>query len=190
MKDLYTSCMDETTIKKVGIAPLVSILSNISDHFDGNDAIPSAFAYLWSLGVSPLVSANVGADDKHPDTVVVSIWNGGIGLPSKEYYKDEKIVAKYQSVLYQVLTKIYPEKAIPNATFDAVIEFEKKVAAISPDNADRNDVTVSIQHMILQEVVVNHNSLENISPYASQRHSGFDSPAWPGRSGSELRSRR
>ena len=69
-----------------------------------------------------------------------------IGLPGKDYYLDNDTVAQYQDAMTQVLAAIHPnEKARSNASkyAAAVVEFESTIAAMSPDNEDYGDVTVS-----------------------------------------------
>jgi endothelin-converting enzyme len=87
-------------------------------------------------------------------------------LPSKEYYKDEKVVRDYQNTLAQIIEALHPDHKDENTTLQTrwatesvnqelasreksqkaahdVVEFEKKLAAASPDAEDADDVTVS-----------------------------------------------
>lgn len=103
--------------------------------------------YLAKLGVTALVAPGTGADDRDPDQVVVSVAAPyRIGLPAKELYSDEKVVDKYKAVIHDIFAALYPEKLdhVKNST-SAVVEFEKQLAAASPDAEDRDDVTVSTQ---------------------------------------------
>jgi endothelin-converting enzyme len=149
--------MDEDTIRKDGVNPLMDILSQISDMFptqvsadiksnsltgEETDAMAETILFLAKLGVPALVSSGAGADDTDPDTVVVQVsspWR--IGLPAKDYYKDDSVVKKYEDALAQVITSLYPDQK-HNRAHD-VVEFEKKLAAASPDAEDQSDVTVS-----------------------------------------------
>ena len=145
--------MDEDTIKKEGIAPLMTILKEISDMFPAGpshatpmvskdfDELTETILFLAKLGVSALVSSGAGADDTDPDTVVVQVsspWR--IGLPAKDYYTDENVVKKYETALSELLSALYPNHQHENA--HAVVEFEKKLAAVSPNAEDQQDVTV------------------------------------------------
>lgn len=178
--------MDEDTIKKVGIKPLMEILHQVSEFFpvkesafrrrtplvaaDSKD-IAETILYLHKLGVTALLSAGAGADDKDPDTVVVQVsppWR--IGLPAKDYYRDAAVVRKYEDTLAKIIGNLHPDHKHENATLHAewvkvkghgniaargnsqdyahdVVEFEKKLAASSPDAEDSNDVTVGKQHI-------------------------------------------
>lgn len=129
--------------------------------------IAETVLYLENLGVSALISSGAGADDKDPDTVVVQVSPPyRIGLPAKDYYSDAAVVKKYEDMLAAIISNLHPDHKDENATLHAewmkfkshekiaargegknyahdVVEFEKKMAAASPDAEDRDDVTVS-----------------------------------------------
>ena len=123
--------------------------------------------YLQKIGVSSLISCGAGADDKDPDVVVVQAAPPyRVGLPAKDYYSDDDVVKKYEATVAQVMDNLHPKHKDENSTQHAqwmearghdsiaargkakdiahdVVEFEKKLAAASPDAEDRDDVTVS-----------------------------------------------
>lgn len=152
MKAVYDACLNEDIIKKAGTAPLVDVAKEILHSFPVTDSgsivatddksLKDTVLYLAKLGITSLVATGTGADDTDPDTVVVSIAAPyRIGLPAKERYEDEKVVARYKNVLSQVLSALFPEQGISNSTVDDVVAFEKKLAASSPDAEERDDVT-------------------------------------------------
>lgn len=156
MKDAYDACMDEETIKKEGLGPLLEVIYQVREKFPvkagqedsslSKAKISETVLFLANLGIPALASFGVGADDKDPDTVVVQVsapWS--IGLPAKDYYKDEKVVKKYEDTLAQVIEKVHPEAAdVAKDYAHWVVEFEKKLAAASPSAEDSEDVTVSL----------------------------------------------
>ena len=175
--------MDESTIKRAGVKPLLEILHQIADIFPttnpavgkrtaltidkDNEDIATTILYLAKLGVPALVVFGAGADDKDPDTVVVQASPPRrIGLPAKDYYEDPKVVEKYTKTLAQIIAGLHPNYKADNALSavdfielssqddigvtgtsedyaEEVVEFEKKLAAASPDAEDSNDVTAS-----------------------------------------------
>lgn len=144
LKAGYEACLDEDTIKKVGNKPLEPMLQKLQQAYPLNDdsqyGLVDALSYMADLGITPFIMPYVGADDKDPDVVVVTIAPPySLGLPAKEYYKDEKLVAKYESVVGNVTSAILQVK---NVKSHEVVEFEKKLAAVSPDAEDFGDVTV------------------------------------------------
>jgi len=80
--------MDEDKIKKEGIAPLKELLKEVTDMFPAKGSVTGdkalfqaadkedladTIVYLANLGVSAFIATGAGADDKDPDTVVVSV---------------------------------------------------------------------------------------------------------------------
>ncbi|KAK5019059.1 hypothetical protein LTR16_000941 [Cryomyces antarcticus] len=158
LKAAYDACLDEDAIKKAGVDPLTEILDQIMHLFpkqksgNNDEEIANTVLYLASLGVSALVSPGTGADDRDPDTVVVSVsapWR--IGLPAKERYMDEDIVKRYEDTVAQVISALCPDEKYDSTTFHGVVEFEKKLASASPDAEDREDVTKYYNPMSLQD---------------------------------------
>ena len=72
LKGAYDACMDEETIKKQGIEPLLGVLHQVAEKFPTKKSVKNygdladTTLYLAKLGVSALVSLGVGADDKYP----------------------------------------------------------------------------------------------------------------------------
>ncbi|KAL8775639.1 MAG: hypothetical protein Q9209_000135 [Squamulea sp. 1 TL-2023] len=181
IQSAYNACMDEGSIKQRGSEPLLNVLRKIEelypprpDHgstgfFHGrslhqqegfldyaNEPFTRAVAYLSSIGVDAFVSFDVGADEKDPDSVVLTVNAlSRPGLPSKEYYHDKELLNAYAQTIGQVLEALLreaqpaPQLAPGTATMfecseelvKAVIELEKNLAFASPDEADAEDVT-------------------------------------------------
>lgn len=187
LKAGYDACMNETEIKNVGITPLVEITQQVADMFKADDDkhlllkpedhnnLADVIEYMASLGSSAFISTGTGPDDKDPDTVIIQISPPySLGLPSKEYYKDDNVVNDYTRTIAEVIPKFLPEHqnstkhalggegralhregiTIKNRATDLahdVVALEKKLAAASPDNEDRDDVTKYYNPMSLKE---------------------------------------
>ena len=171
MKAAYDACLNEDKIKDIGAEPLLHVLDEIKKTFpvDTSDshATKDAILTLAKYGVTALVTAGTGADDTDPDTVVVSVgapWS--FGLPSKERYEDEKLVEKYRGVAVEVLSALYPDQN--KGAFAGIIDLEKKLAAASPSEEDREDVTVRAIAFGIS-VVSADKTAEILQPNASRR---------------------
>jgi endothelin-converting enzyme len=161
----YNACMNETAIKEVGIKPLVEIMHQVLDLFspagndhqtlqeEDHDNLTNTILYMTKLESSALVSLGAGPDDKNPDVVVIQVSSPyRIGLPSKEYYKDDKVIASYVNTIAQILPKFQAASGNTERTHTDrhaekiagdLVAFEKQLAAASPDAEDMGDVTVS-----------------------------------------------
>ncbi|KAF3358307.1 hypothetical protein VDGD_04966 [Verticillium dahliae] len=152
MKSAYDACLDEDAIKASGIEPLKHTIDELGKMFphDSGKPLKNAISFLHKYGITPLVSAGTGADDRDPDTVVISIsppWT--FGLPSKERYEDEKLVEKYRNVTVEVLELLYPHA--DKTWFPKVTDLEKKLAAASPSTEEREDVTKTYNPLKLED---------------------------------------
>ncbi|KAK0737918.1 endothelin-converting enzyme [Schizothecium vesticola] len=152
MTSAYQACLDEETIKKVGVAPLAKIVDEIKSVYPASaqseNSLSETILLLARYGVSGLVASGTSADDTNPDVVVVFVsppWE--IGLPSKERYEDDALVKKYEAVVVEVLSQLSPDEK--KETLAAVVDFEKKLAAASPSAEDRQDITKSYHPMSL-----------------------------------------
>lgn len=146
MKAVYDACLDEDNIKRLGAEPLLKVLEEIKQAYPEGNAVPRLARY----GVTGLVATGTGADDRDPDTVVVSVAAPySFGLPSKERYEDEKLVEKYRNVTVTVLSALYP--GAKEESFSKIVDFEKKLAAASPSTEDREDVTKYYNPMSLHD---------------------------------------
>jgi endothelin-converting enzyme len=150
MKSAYDACLDVDAIAKLGLDPLLDIIEKVkelyptqqSDETDSS-ALSKTITWLAEIDLSALVVAYTGADDKDPDSVVVSISPPGrVGLPAKERYEDDKLVERYTKVVTEMISAICPSCSTLSADIEALINFEKKLVAASPSSQDRNDVTV------------------------------------------------
>ncbi|WDK12640.1 peptidase family M13 [Colletotrichum graminicola] len=155
MKTVYDACINEEKIKSIGIEPLSRILDDIKNTYpiEGAASVPGptkdAILLLARYGVGALVSTGTGADDRDPDTVVVSVAPGRLGLPSKERYEDDKLFERYRDVAVEVLGNLFPDQNKDN--FVKVADFEKLLAAASPSTEEREDVTKYYNPMSIDE---------------------------------------
>ncbi|KAG0337095.1 hypothetical protein BG000_005825 [Podila horticola] len=119
------------------------------------EQLAQAIAQLAWMGVTGLVEFDVDSDPKNPDENVFKLGESGLGLSSKEYYSEEKIVAIYQTTIEEMFTIIMgkdnttefqkgPGKVPPVWAEVAknIVEFEKLLAAISnnPEDLDNSEL--------------------------------------------------
>ncbi len=139
--DFYTSYMDQAAIDARGLAPVKPWLDRIGAA-KSKDELVATMAYLARRGVPNLVGFGVGQDDKAPDNYAVGFYQGGIGLPDRDYYlkDDAKLAAvrtAYQGYLAQMLTLAGEANAPARAA--AVLAFEKEIAGVHWTRVDSRD---------------------------------------------------
>jgi putative endopeptidase len=83
--DFYFSGMDTLDIEKERLSPLKPELDKIDQVKNLNDLIDE-FAHLQTIGVLTPIGAGVAQDAKNSDKNLLQLYQGGIGLPNRDYY--------------------------------------------------------------------------------------------------------
>ena len=90
---LYASFMDTEKRNALGVKPLESEFDKIQSLSNHQDLV-KYFAYANKLGYSVPIGNFIYTDMKDPTRHALYTWQGGLGLPDREYYlkTDEKSV--------------------------------------------------------------------------------------------------
>jgi len=132
--DFYYSGMDTVDIEKQGLAPLKTELDKI-DQLKSITDLVDEFAHLQTIGVETPIAAGVGQDAKNSGKNILQLYQGGIGLPNRDYY--------FNSDAHSVAIRTdYQEKHLPTVfklsglTADAATAATKKTYALEQFLAD------------------------------------------------------
>jgi putative endopeptidase len=106
--DYYAAGLDTNTIEKNGLSALKEQLDMINAITSPME-ITSAAAKLHVVGCSPLFNFRVGIDDKNSSAYAAFFYQGGIGLPDREYYfsnegENPKIRTEYVKHIQNMLS--------------------------------------------------------------------------------------
>jgi len=85
--DFWFAAMDTVTIAKQGFAPLDSEFARIAAVKD-LPTLETEIARLQYMGVGPLYALFIVQDEKNSDRYAVHLYQGGLGLPDRDYYFD------------------------------------------------------------------------------------------------------
>jgi putative endopeptidase len=83
--DFYFSGMDTVTIDKLGITPLNADLQRI-DAIKDLKSLGEVIALHQTYGVGPVFGAYIFQDEKASEQQALHFYQGGIGLPDRDYY--------------------------------------------------------------------------------------------------------
>jgi len=83
--DFYFSGMDTLNIEKEGLDPLKPEFDKI-DQIKNINSLVDEFAHLQTIGVETPIALGVGQDAKNSDKNLLQLFQGGIGLPNRDYY--------------------------------------------------------------------------------------------------------
>ncbi len=139
--DLYSSFLDEERIEKLGSDPIKPGLERIEAINDYADFF-SMIGAFERAGVSGLWGSYVDNDPGNPERYLVHLYQGGIGLPDKDYYTDEK----YQEIreAYVVhLAKMFElagwSEADAKENAKQIYSLEEKIAAVHWNRVESRD---------------------------------------------------
>ncbi|MGH1562435.1 M13 family metallopeptidase [Mumia sp. DW29H23] len=89
---LYTSFMDVDRVEALGATPLEGDLAAVDTIGDVHDVV-EALGALERQAASSVFGMYVGPDRGNPDRYVVTVLQGGLGLPDEAYYREEQFAA-------------------------------------------------------------------------------------------------
>jgi putative endopeptidase len=85
LRDFYATAMDEAKLQREGAAPLKSEFDKIVAISNGDD-LARTIAQLHRIGAAPVFSFRIGQDEKNSTQYIVSLSQGGLSLPERNYY--------------------------------------------------------------------------------------------------------
>ena len=135
----YRAYMDEPRIEALGAKPLKPDLDAIRAQKDKHD-VAVLMGKAGQGFQSAIFSIGVGADDKNPNRYSLSLGQGGLGLPDRDYYTDAKFAPKlaaYEPYVAKVLE--LAGWSDPAANAKAVVAFETEIAKASWTRVQRRD---------------------------------------------------
>ena len=141
--DYYAACMNEAEIEKLGAKPLDPAMQDIANLHDKKD-LAALLATLQVEGTDALFRAGSRQDPDDSNSVIMSIAQGGIALPDRDYYlKDDAKSKETRERYLQHVTKMFellgdsPDAAAKNAA--TVMRIETRLAKASLTRVERRD---------------------------------------------------
>jgi putative endopeptidase len=141
--DFWHTAMDTVTIAKQGYAPLANEFARI-DAARNVDELTTTIGHLQYIGVGALYGLFIGQDEKNSDKYSVHLYQGGLGLPDRDYYDDTDDHAKmlrraYVAHVGNMFRLLGDDSAHAAANAATVMAIETELAASSRKLADLRD---------------------------------------------------
>jgi putative endopeptidase len=141
--DFYFTGMDSVGIEKEGIKPIqheLDLINSIKDKKDLFDAV----AMLQREGVSAMFEIYVDQDQMKSDVYSLYLWQGGLGLPNRDYYfrndsRTENIRKEYKSHLTKMFKLLNENSSTASNDSKIVFMIEKFLADSSRKLEDLRD---------------------------------------------------
>ena len=133
--DFWKTAMDSAKIEGLGLKPLQPWFDKINGITDVRSLITTV-AELKKIGSSTLFSDFVAQDDKNSEVMAYKLWQGGIGLPERDYYFNPdpsvaNIRNEYVRYISKILTMAGDDSVAAAAAAKNIMTLETKLAKSS-----------------------------------------------------------
>src|SRR4029079_5543936 len=130
--DFWFTGMDTMTIEKQGATPLqpeFDLINNITTTAD----VVNAVATLQTIGVGALCSIFPAQDEMNSNRYLIHLYQGGIGLPDRDYYFDndtrtQNIRAEYLKHISRMLVLMGEDSIKSKADAATIMRMETDLA--------------------------------------------------------------
>src|SRR5438874_8535808 len=141
--DYYASGMDEAKVEVAHARPLADELKRIDGVKDGNDVLKE-IAHLHTLGVTSFFGFTSGQDDKNSTMVIAQAYQGGLGLPDRDYYTktdddSKKLRDQYVQHVTKMLTLLGEEPKAAGEHAKKILALETSLAQASRTKVELRD---------------------------------------------------
>src|SRR6266478_4299106 len=141
--DYYASGMDEAKVEVAHARPLADELKRIDGVKDRNDVLKE-IAHLHTLGVTSLFGFTSGQDDKNSTMVIAQAYQGGLGLPDRDYYTkadddSKKLRDQYVQHVTKMLTLLGEEPKAAGEHAKKILALETSLAQASRTKVELRD---------------------------------------------------
>jgi len=154
--DFWKTAMDSSKAESLGLKPLQSWFDKIDQIKDINSLIQTS-AELKTIGSGTLFADFVTQDAKKSDVEAYILWQGGIGLPEREYYfKNDSttinIRNQYVSYIAKVLAMSGQESVSAMKDANDILAMETKLARSSRKLEDLRDDYKNYNKMAISDL--------------------------------------
>ncbi len=175
--DFYASGMDTEKIETAGLTPLETEFNRINE-ISSIQEVQDAVAYFHLKRIAPLFFFFSEQDFKNSEMNIGWLYQGGLGLPDRDYYLDQsprstEIRAKYIEHLEHIFQLLgdSPETAANNAK--TVMIMETRLATASMTRVEQRDPKAIYNPMTLAELQEHSNNYNWNSYFTTM---GVDDP--------------
>ncbi|PYU37003.1 MAG: M13 family peptidase [Acidobacteria bacterium] len=154
--DFYASCMDTTAIEAAGTKPLEPEMARIAEIKTVGD-LQAETERLQTRGVGALFRFSSNQDAKDSTRVIGGAFQGGLGLPEREYYLKEDEHSKqlreaYQKHVARMFELLGDPQDQSEAEAAAILKIETALATASMKNTDLRDPDKTYHKMMLADL--------------------------------------
>jgi putative endopeptidase len=154
--DFYAGCMDEAAIEAQGAKPLQGQIAAIDAIAKPAD-LDAVIARLQLSGVNAVFNFGSDQDRKNSSEVIAGAYQGGLGLPDRDYYtktddEAKKLRDEYLAHVTKMLTLLGEPAAQAAEDAKAVLALETRLAEASMTRVERRNPDNTYHRKTLDEV--------------------------------------
>ncbi len=177
--DFWTMAMDSAKIEADGLKPLQPWMDKVNAITDIKSLL-AIVAELKKMGSSTLFSNFVTQDDKNSEVMSYKLWQGGIGLPEREYYfKTDSTTNNIRNQYLKYITNMLVmsgEDSVASATGATnILALETKLAQASRKLEDLRDPYTNYNKMAITDLGKMNTTIDWTTFLASTGVKGIDS---------------
>ena len=162
--DFYRSGMDEAQIEAAGVKPLAEDFSRIDSVKDGASLLKTLAwlhqtrpSFNWRGPQPTGFGFVVRQDAKNSLAYMAHLFQGGLGLPDRDYYlKDDnyskQLLAKYEAHVARMLELLGANSDAAKAGARAVLRIETRLARAAMNIVERRDPDKTYHKMTLKDL--------------------------------------
>ncbi len=139
--DFYRSAMDTNRLEQLGVKPIASDLDRISKLASVEEGMRFV-ADLHRRGIGALFDSAVAPDPKNSTVYALLFWQGGLGLPDRDYYLTDGFKAQrdqYRRHVAAMLRLLGDGPAEADRAAEAILELETELARASRTRTELRD---------------------------------------------------
>ena len=164
--DFYESFMDEQRAEQLGLAPLKNELAAI-DAIKTKSELARHFARFFKLNLINPIVGYVDGDAQQPTHDILYVYQGGLGLPDRDYYlKNDDKLKEYREKYVGFVGNILGQAGDANAGKSAreVFVLETRLARAHWTNVENRDAVKTYNKVTVADL--------------SKQFPGFDWETW------------
>ena len=153
--DFWSTGMDSATIETQGLTPLTAQLEMINSIKSKEDVLNTMALFQINIG-SPMFAAAIYQDEMNSTKYTLHFYQGGIGLPDRDYYfntdsRTTNIRKEYKDHLKQMFILMGEDEKKASADAAAVYKIEEDLAKASRKLEDLRDPYANYNKMSLAD---------------------------------------
>lgn len=154
--DLYYSAMDTGKIEREGMNPLKEELAMI-DGIGSKEDFQRVFSIMKKYRSGGLFGLFAGQDDKNSANMILNFFQGGLGMPNKDYYlkddeKTKQIRDKYAQYMVKLFTLAGTDQMQAQEIARKIFDIETRLAKASMSRTEMREAEATYHLMTLNEV--------------------------------------